>query len=169
MSAGTTNIQANFELYLHFAVPAERLFAALATADGIKSWWTRFCEVSESVASQSSLHFPNAGFFAVMKILRREPPRLLEWECVDSNYNENTGYTDLRDWGSPRGFDSRFGIWAAGSHNLTSLTSVSINWSAMTPVLAGGRFSSMRACAATWKRAKANHGMKSVEMYKNIA
>ena len=33
-----------------------------------------------------------------MKIVKLEPPRLLEWECVDSKHNENTGYTDLSDW-----------------------------------------------------------------------
>ena len=98
MTTAPTNRQADFELYLRFAVPGERLFAALTTQEGVKGWWTRFCEGSEGVGGQSSFHFPGSGFFAVVKILRRDPPRTLEWECVDSLHNADTGYADLRDW-----------------------------------------------------------------------
>jgi uncharacterized protein YndB with AHSA1/START domain len=92
------NTPANFELHLQFAVPGERVFTALSTANGVKKWWTQFCVVSGVVGGQSSFHFPGDGFFAVMKILQLEYPRLLEWECVDSNHHENKGFTDLHNW-----------------------------------------------------------------------
>ncbi len=71
----------NFEMHLRFSVPPARLFAALATAEGASNWWTRQCEVGERVSSEASFRYPKAGFFAVMRIVRRESPRLLEWEC----------------------------------------------------------------------------------------
>ena len=58
MNTTSVNTSADFELHLPFAVPSERLFAALATTDGAKGWWTRFSEVSESVCRRSSFHFP---------------------------------------------------------------------------------------------------------------
>ncbi len=61
----------NFELHPRFAVPTERVFSALATADGTKGGWTRHCEVSEAIGGRSSYYFPPGGFFAVMRTLRR--------------------------------------------------------------------------------------------------
>jgi uncharacterized protein YndB with AHSA1/START domain len=98
MDTDTANTSGNFELHLHFAAPAERVFTALATTDGAKGWWTQYSQVSESVGGQSSFRFPSGGFFAVMRTLRREPPRLLEWECIDSKHDDSTGYADLNDW-----------------------------------------------------------------------
>jgi len=98
MNTDTPNTSPNFELHPRFAVTAERVFSALATTDGFKGWWTLHCEVSETVGGQSSFHFPSGGFFAVMRTLRREPSRLLEWECIDSKHDDSTGYADLHDW-----------------------------------------------------------------------
>ena len=88
----------DFQLHLHFAVPGDRLFTALATEEGCKGWWTLFCEVGEQTGGRSSFYFPGDGFYAVMKILQREPAQRLEWMCVESKHNENTGYTDLHSW-----------------------------------------------------------------------
>ena len=139
MNTTSANTSADFELHLQYAVPSsERVFSALATTDGAKGWWTRFGEVSESIGGQSSFHFPGDGFFAAMKILRREAPRLLEWECVDSKHNESAGYTDLRDWIDTR---IRFEIAALGNgksrldfthfrlNELECLASCSSGWS----------------------------------------
>ena len=90
--------EADYRMQLRFAVPGERLFTALTTENGVRGWWTEFCEVSDKVSGVSSFRFPAAGFFAVMRTLRRESPKLLEWECIDSKHDESTGYSDLRDW-----------------------------------------------------------------------
>lgn len=98
MNATTASPPADFKLQLEFAAPAGRVFTALATGEGARGWWTWDCAVSEGVDGLSAFRFPGSGFFATMKTLRREPPRLLEWECVDSQHNPDTGYADLRDW-----------------------------------------------------------------------
>ena len=137
MNTDSIRTPKDFQLHLQFAVPSEHLFEALATNDGAQCWWTKFSEVSGNVGGQSSFHFPSYGFFAVMKILRRESPRLLEWECIDSKHNESTGYTDLRDWvGTRIRFEIRdFGIGKSqlnfthfGLNQLECLTSCSSGW-----------------------------------------
>lgn len=92
----------NFELHLTFGVPADRLFAAIATEDGTKKWWTLSSKVSENIGGQSAFYFTSAGFHAVMKTLQRKSPRLLEWECIDSKHSEDTGHTNLHDWEGTR-------------------------------------------------------------------
>ncbi len=89
---------ADLRLHLPFAVSAQRLLTVLSTADGIKSWWTLFSNAYEKVGGRVGAHFPAAGFHAVTKTLRRKPPRLLEWECVESKHAEDAGHTDLHDW-----------------------------------------------------------------------
>ncbi len=98
MSATQPESSNNFEMHLQYSVPSERLFAALATTDGVRNWWTRFCEVSETIGGEASFRFPKSGFFATVRVVRREPPHLLEWECLDSKHPESTGFSDLRDW-----------------------------------------------------------------------
>ena len=88
--------QTNFVINLDFAVPTDRLFAAIAGADGPLAWWTVTCEVNEAIGGQSRFDFPGNGFFNVMKNLKREPSRLFEWECVAQRHHERTGINDLQ-------------------------------------------------------------------------
>ncbi len=102
MTADLITRPANFELHLSFKVSAERLFDAIATEDGTKKWWTLSSRGSEAIGGLSSFYFTNAGFHAVMKILQRESPRLLEWECIDSKHSEDSGNSNLHDWEGTR-------------------------------------------------------------------
>lgn len=94
----TSTAVSDFALHLPFAAPADRVFAALSTLEGTKGWWTHFCKVSDGPQPVWTFDFPGSGFFAVMKVINSEPPRVLEWECVDSMHHVKTGYHDLRDW-----------------------------------------------------------------------
>jgi len=98
MHTDLTNAPADFALRLHYTVPAERLFAALASETGPHGWWTRFAEVDERIGGLSTFRFPGDGFFVAMKTVDRDPPRLLVWECVDSRHGDASGYADLGDW-----------------------------------------------------------------------
>jgi uncharacterized protein YndB with AHSA1/START domain len=89
---------ADYTLDLDFAVPPERIFTAVTTMEGICRWWTVFCEVDEAMGGVSAYRFPSDGFFCVMKTVRKEPPRLLEWECVDSRHSAKHGNPDPGDW-----------------------------------------------------------------------
>lgn len=104
-------MNADYQLQLQYDVPASALFIALASQKGAESWWTKFCQVSEDIGGESYYRFPGAGFHAVMKVLTKEPPQLLEWQCTDSKHADDTGHADLRDWTGTR---IRFEIQAVG-------------------------------------------------------
>ncbi len=102
MNTKHSKVPKDFKVHIRFSVPAAHLFAAVATAEGASNWWTRQCEVGESAGGEASFRYPKVGFFAVMRIVHRESPRLLEWECIDSQHPASTGLSDLRDWTGTR-------------------------------------------------------------------
>jgi uncharacterized protein YndB with AHSA1/START domain len=88
----------DFVFNFHYGVPATELFAALGTRKGIQGWWTRFCRVSARSGGRSEFRFPSAGFSCAMRTVRREPPRVLEWRCIECQHPPQSGYADLSDW-----------------------------------------------------------------------
>jgi uncharacterized protein YndB with AHSA1/START domain len=83
---------------MEFPVPSDRLYAQLATATGIKHWWTEFCEMDERVGGRASFRFPKNGFYAIVRIAALDPGRRVEWEVVESQHPKTTGFVDLNDW-----------------------------------------------------------------------
>lgn len=88
----------DFRLDLRFGAPAADLYAQFATEAGIRNWWTINCEMEERVGGRAAFRFPGSGFYAVVRIARLEPGRLVEWECLDNQHPENAGFADLKDW-----------------------------------------------------------------------
>lgn len=88
------------KLDLRFNVPAERLFAALSTAEGAQSWWTTHCEVGSKAGELSTFRFPCSRFLHthVMKIAKLDAPRVLEWESVGSSHKTDAGLTNTDEW-----------------------------------------------------------------------
>ncbi len=101
----------DFQLNLTFNAPASRLYEALATEEGVKGWWTIFCEVSERVGGEAHFRFPKAGFFVKVRVATLDKDRLVEWDCFDSRHPVDSGFSDLRDWVGTR---MRFEIEAEG-------------------------------------------------------
>jgi uncharacterized protein YndB with AHSA1/START domain len=102
----------DFRMVLQFNAPVRKLYEQLATAEGVRHWWTRFCEMEERVGGQASFRFPKGDFYAIVKILRLDPDRCVEWECTDSKHPANSGFVDLKDWVGTR---LRFEIDASDS------------------------------------------------------
>jgi uncharacterized protein YndB with AHSA1/START domain len=88
----------DFTMRLPLKAPADAVYRAIASADGPKHWWTKFCRVEEHEGGIADFLFPDAGFFATMRVTRLEPARLVEWECIDGRHAEDSGFSDLRDW-----------------------------------------------------------------------
>ncbi len=136
-NTNTAYAHADFELQLQFAATSERVFAAVATIEGTKGWWTKFSEGSEEIGGRSSYRFPGAGFFAEMRTVRRDFPRLLEWDCVDSRHDPSTGYSDLTDWIGTRirfevqdlgNGESRLDFIHSGLNELECISACSSGW-----------------------------------------
>ena len=88
----------DFRLAYEFAAPVHKVYAQFATEAGVRNWWTVFCEMEERVGGRASFPFPSSDFFAIVRITRLEPGRVVEWEVIDSKHPASSGFVDLNDW-----------------------------------------------------------------------
>lgn len=93
--------------------PASKVYGAIADADGPSHWWTKFARGTARIGEVAEFPFPQAGFYAAMKIRTLEAERLVEWECVEQVHNDDTGWADLSDW---EGTTIRFEVEPKGAH-----------------------------------------------------
>lgn len=92
----------DLQLEFCYACGPEALWRELATGEGARHDWSKFCEVAGEAGGVSSFRFPGIGFFAEMKILRREPPFLLEWECQEATHQSVAAMRELEEWTGSR-------------------------------------------------------------------
>lgn len=91
-------MSSDFKISVPINASAERVYKAVGSSEGPAGWWTKFCRVGSQEGDEAEFRFPAAGFFAKFRIARLEPPRLVEWECIDCLHPEQTGWSDLREW-----------------------------------------------------------------------
>lgn len=89
--------RSDLRMVLRFAVPVDKLEEQFGSAEGVRHWWTDFCEMEPKVGGMASFRFPKAGFYATTRIARLEPGRI-EWKVVDSKHPKDSGFDNLRDW-----------------------------------------------------------------------
>jgi len=66
------------------AAPADRVFAAVATPEGLDEWWTLGCEGAPSVGASWRLDFgPGYVWTADVRVL--DLNRAIEWEMLDAD------------------------------------------------------------------------------------
>ena len=61
--------------------PAEKVFQAISTVDGLKGWWTNHVEGMSQEGKQLTFRFPDNG--PVMEVLELMPDEFVKWKCVD--------------------------------------------------------------------------------------
>jgi uncharacterized protein YndB with AHSA1/START domain len=61
--------------------PAERVYEAVATREGLASWWTTTVEGQSELGSELRFFFGQNKPGAVMKVMAQEPGRVA-WKCV---------------------------------------------------------------------------------------
>jgi len=117
---------------MHFVkiqAPVERVYQAIATAEGIRNWWTRDADLDETVGGAGEFRFLNygPGFVTRVRIEDLVPPERVAWSVVESFRPEWRGTSiafDLRPDGdatillfSHRGFaqaDERYAQTTTG-------------------------------------------------------
>jgi uncharacterized protein YndB with AHSA1/START domain len=115
----------DFKLQLDYAVPATRLFEALSTSKGLHNWWTTDCDIDESLNGQSTFRFAGHEVSKVLKTIRLDAPRHLEWLCIDCHFGPGFGYADPRNWvGTQMRFDV---IDLANGHSRLDFTHTRLN------------------------------------------
>ena len=60
----------------------DKLYEALATEDGLKSWWTPQTRAESTVGSVATFRFGDESMGPDMTILDLIPGQLVRWECV---------------------------------------------------------------------------------------
>ena len=64
------------------AAPQTRVYDALATKEGLSSWWTRDVEGTQDQGGTLRFFFGGAEPGAVMEVVDLTPPQRVEWRCV---------------------------------------------------------------------------------------
>ncbi len=67
------------------AAPAERVYAALATADGIRGWWTRDADLDSKVGGKGEFRFNECRTITTVRIDELEPSARVAWTTIASN------------------------------------------------------------------------------------
>jgi uncharacterized protein YndB with AHSA1/START domain len=63
--------------------PIEDVYAAVATRDGLASWWTRHIEGDSRVGGQLAFWFGGEQPGAVMDVVELTTPNRVVWRCAD--------------------------------------------------------------------------------------
>ena len=69
---------------LKIQAPPDRVFQAIASADGIRNWWTRDASLEASVGGAGEFGFYNRRFVAKVVIDALEPPVRIKWRLTNA-------------------------------------------------------------------------------------
>jgi uncharacterized protein YndB with AHSA1/START domain len=67
---------------LPIAAPPERIFDAVATAEGLASWWTSLVTAEPRVGSMAIFGFAGSTTVFRMRVDALDRPRRISWHCV---------------------------------------------------------------------------------------
>jgi uncharacterized protein YndB with AHSA1/START domain len=105
----------------------EKVYAALATAAGLRRWWTADTKADEKVGGEAVFGFEKRGMVFRMTIEKLELGKLVVWRC----------HGDHPEW------DGTTLTWTiAREDNATVLRFVQSGWKSVTDFCAG--------CNSTW-------------------
>jgi uncharacterized protein YndB with AHSA1/START domain len=62
--------------------PAEHVFAALATQEGLRAWWTEDSVVEARPGGMAEFGFMERSVVFRMRVDALDPPRRLVWSCI---------------------------------------------------------------------------------------
>ncbi len=65
----------------------ERIFEAIATADGIRQWWTRDATIEAKLSGAGEFGFYGKRFVAKVTVAELNPARSLRWKVVNAAWD----------------------------------------------------------------------------------
>ena len=71
-----------YTVELTLAAPPARVFSAIATPDGLASWWTPIVSGSLAPGTRFELGFPGSQATIELRVERARRPALVEWTCL---------------------------------------------------------------------------------------
>lgn len=76
--------------YLKIHAPADEVYRAITTADGIRGWWTRDAALEPKVGSIGEFGFNGRRFVAILKIVELKQPTQVKWQITNSAWSGDT-------------------------------------------------------------------------------
>ncbi len=91
---------------LTLAAPATRVFSAIATSDGLATWWTPIVSGSLAPGTRFELGLPGSNATIELRVERARPSALVEWTCLGHSGHPEWKGTTLEFRLRARGPDS---------------------------------------------------------------
>jgi uncharacterized protein YndB with AHSA1/START domain len=79
--------KADYTDWFLIAAPIAAVYEALATPDGVRSWWTADIEAGAGAIGETMRLVWSPTTWTELRIERLEPPRAVEWLCTGCHVN----------------------------------------------------------------------------------
>jgi uncharacterized protein YndB with AHSA1/START domain len=79
---------------------ADRVYQAIATAEGIRNWWTRDAVLESKVGGTGEFGFFARRFIAKVRIDELEPPKRIAWKVTNAAWPAETIVLEVRSEGA---------------------------------------------------------------------
>jgi uncharacterized protein YndB with AHSA1/START domain len=99
---------------LAFRAAPERVYAAVATAEGLRGWWTTRVSGSDAPGGELRMEFPGATDRIVMRVDALDPPTLVRWTALEHSSFADWSGTEVRFDLFPRGGSCELGFLHEG-------------------------------------------------------
>jgi uncharacterized protein YndB with AHSA1/START domain len=73
--------------------PAEKIYQAITTEEGIRAWWTTDVKMDSKVGGQAVFGFFSHSTVFTMRIEALTPGKLVQWKCVENTSPDWIGTT----------------------------------------------------------------------------
>jgi uncharacterized protein YndB with AHSA1/START domain len=83
----------NLHHQIYLSAPAETIYQAITTEEGIRNWWTTDVTMDSQEEGKAVFGFENHSVFFQMRIEELKPNRLVRWVCDGGNSPEWVGTT----------------------------------------------------------------------------
>ncbi len=83
MSATATTTTATIRHRIGTEADPAAVYQRLATADGLRRWWTQDVRGTSAVGDRVSFHFGAPDRYAVMEVCELAPDERVVWRCVE--------------------------------------------------------------------------------------
>ena len=78
---------------INIAAPAEKIYDALTTEEGVRGWWTTDVKMDSRVGGKAIFAFMGHSVEFQMRIEQLTPPSLVRWQCVGGSSPDWVGTT----------------------------------------------------------------------------
>jgi Activator of Hsp90 ATPase homolog 1-like protein len=75
-------VQGDYTTRVTFRAPRERVFDAIATPGGVRSWWTTSVRGSGEAGGELRLEFEGLDEYIVLRVEKASRPFTVQWSCV---------------------------------------------------------------------------------------